>query len=258
MTVALAMTWNPRGETERFRRFYPEFSRWYGGTAIVTPPDADPDALGMLAAFPEIRVSSHGDWVAGRNLALEAALAFECDFVHYVDCDRLLRWHELYPDEIRWTAQATYTADCLVIGRTDAAFATHPLCMRQTEAITNDVFSELLDQKLDLCAGSKSFSRAAAEYLVRHSQPAHGWCTDAEWIVLLKRADFAIGTLLVNGLDWETADRYQARAADAETQRAAAAAYDEDMQNWIGRTRLAHETILAGLEAMKRPLEGLS
>jgi hypothetical protein len=254
MSVALAMTWNPRGETERFRRFYPEFSRWYAGVGVVTPPDPDVDALTLLESLDDMRVQMQDDWVAGRQVALDTALEFECDFVHYVDCDRLLRWFELSPDELRHTIQAAQTVHCLVIGRTEAAFATHPQCLQQTESITNDVFSHLLDQPLDLCAGSKAFSRAAAEFLTHNSQPSHGWCTDAEWIVLLHRAGFSIGTLLVDGLDWETADRYLPHAADAETQRRAAVAYDADPQNWEGRTRLARESIQAGLAALERPL----
>lgn len=254
MSVALAMTWNPRGETERFRRFYPEFSRWYTGVAVVTPPDPDPEAMEMLKSLPEVRLMARGDWVAGRQLSLEMALEFDCAYVHYVDCDRLLRWFELYPDELRQTIDVIQTIDCLVIGRTEAAFATHPRCLKDTERITNDVFSHLLGQRLDLCAGSKAFSRAGAEFLVRNSNPSHGWCTDAEWIVLLHRAGFTIGSLLVDGLDWETADRYLPHAADAETQRRAAEACDADPRNWEGRVRVAQESIQAGLAALERPL----
>ncbi len=65
MSVALAMTWNPRGETERFRRFYPEFSQWYAGVAVVTPPDPDPEAAEMLKSLPEVRMMAHGDWGRG-------------------------------------------------------------------------------------------------------------------------------------------------------------------------------------------------
>lgn len=255
MSVSLAMTWNPRGETERFRRFYPEFSQWYAGVAVVMPPEPDSDAMAMLESLGEVRVMTRGDWVAGRQLSLEMALAFDCDYVHYVDCDRLLRWFELHGDELRRTIDTLQMVDCLVIGRTKAAFATHPRCLTDTERITNEVFSHLLGQPLDLCAGSKAFSRSAAEFLTRNSQPSHGWCTDAEWIVLLHRAGFSIDSLLVDGLDWETADRYLSHAADTETQRRAAEAYDTDPRNWEGRVRVAQESIQAGLGAMERPLE---
>lgn len=254
MSVALAMTWNPRGETERFHRFYPEFSRWCAGVAVVTPPDPEPDAVEMLASLREVQVLTRGDWVEGRQLALNTALEFDCDFVHYVDCDRLLRWFELHSDELRQTIEVLQTIDCLVIGRTEAAFATHPRCLRDTERITNAVFSQLLGEPLDLCAGSKGFSREAAEFLARNSQPSHGWCTDAEWIVLLHRAGYGIDSLLVDGLDWETADRYLPHAADAETQRRAAEAYDLDPANWEARVRVAQESIQAGLAALDRTL----
>ena len=256
MNVALAMTWNPQGETERFRRFYPEFSRWYeGGVAIVLPPDPDAEALAMLQTFPEIKVLTEGDWVAGRRLSIELALMLPCDAVHYVDCDRLLRWFELYPDELRWTIEALKTAECLIIGRTPQAIATHPQCLQQTEAIVNSVFSHLLGQPLELQSGSRAFSREAAEYVVRNSDMSHGWCTDAEWTVLVHRAGFSIGSLLVNGLDWETADRFLDHAADAETQRCVADEYDSDPKHWEWRARLAQQTIQAGLDALQRPLE---
>jgi hypothetical protein len=208
----------------------------------------------MLESLPEVQVMKHYDWVVGRKHSQEMALEFDCDFVHYVDCDRLLRWFELRPDELRRTIDRLQTVDCLVIGRTEVAFATHPRCLRDTERITNDVFSHFLDQPLDLCAGSKAFSRDAAEFITRNSQPTYGWCTDAEWIVLLHRAGYSIDSLLVDGLDWETADRYLPHAADAETQRRAAEAYDTDPRNWEGRVRVAQESIQAGLAALERPL----
>ncbi len=252
--VCLALTWNPRGETERFRRFYPQFAPWYAGIVVSTPPNADAEALDLLRALPGVRLEARDGWESGRMVALELALETRAPYIHYVDCDRLLRWFELRPDELRQTVDVVPTADYLVIGRTPAAFATHPQALQQTEAITNAIFSHLVGQPLDLCAGSKGLSRAAAAFLLRHGDSVNGLGSDAEWVVLLQRGGFSIRGMEVEGLDWETADRYLPAAADAETQRRLAAEYDADAQHWAFRVRVARETAAAGLAAFTREL----
>ncbi len=254
-SVCLAMTWNPRGETERLRRLYPVFSKWYSGMVVSTPPDADADALDLLRSLPDVRLGMRDGWESGRMTALELALQTGADFVHYVDCDRLIRWCELRPDELRRTVDAVQTVDYLVIGRTEAAFATHPQSLQQTETVTNAIFSHLVGQRLDLCAGSKGLSRAAVEFLLANADPALALGTDSEWVVLLHRAGFSIRPLLVDGLDWETADRYLPQAADAETQQRAAEAYDADAKHWELRVRVQQETVQAGLTAFRQPLK---
>ena len=78
--------------------------------------------------------------------------------------------------------------------------------------------------------------------------------TDSEWIVLLQRAGYRVESVEVDGLDWETADRYLDQAADGETQRRAADAYDADPQHWSLRLEVAQEIIEAGFAALARPL----
>jgi hypothetical protein len=251
----LALAWNPRGEHERFRRFYPQFSQWYTHIVVSTPPNPEPEALEMLRSLPELRIEAREGWEAGRMVALEMGLQTDANYVHYVDGDRLIRWVELNPDELRRTIDAVQTVDYLVIGRTPKAMATHPQALQQTEAITNDVFSHLVGQTLDLCAGSKGLSRAAAEFLLRNGDTVNGLGSDAEWVVLLHRGGFSIKGLLVDGLDWETADRYLPHAADPETQRREAEAYDADPKHWAMRVRVARETEQAGLAALTRPLK---
>lgn len=253
--VCLALAWNPRGETERLRRLYPVFSQWYSAMVVSTPPGAEPDALDLLRSLPDVRVEARDGWESGRVTALELALQTGADYVHYVDGDRLIRWCELYPDELQATIDLVRKVDYLVIGRTAAAMATHPQCLHQTESVTNAVFSHLVGQSLDLCAGSKGLSRAAVEFLLTNADPAQALGTDAEWVVLLHRAGFSIRGVLVGGLDWETADRYLPRAADAETQRRAADAYDADARHWSFRVRVQQETVQAGLAALTRPLK---
>lgn len=248
------MAWHPRGETARLRRLYPVFSQWYSNIVVTLPPDSDAEALDLLQSLPNVRIEISAGWESGRFTALNLALRMGAEYVHYVDGDRLIRWCELHPDELRQTIAAVETNDYFVIGRTPAAMATHPQSLQQTEAITNAVFSHFVGQELDLCAGSKGLSRAVVEFLLANADPAQALGTDAEWVVLLHRGGFSIRGVLVDGLDWETADRYLPQAADADTQRRAAAEYDTNADRWAFRVRVAHETAQAGLAALTRRL----
>jgi hypothetical protein len=162
---------------------------------------------------------------------------------------------ETRPDEWRQTVQVVVLSDCLVIGRTEQAWATHPQALQQTEAISNTVFSHLLGQELDLSAGSKGFSRAAMEILMANTQPNRAMGADSEWIVILHRAGFAVDTILVDGLDWETADRHQPVAANSHSQQEAAGQYDQDAHHWAMRVAVAAEIVQSGLDALARSLK---
>jgi len=167
------------------------------------------------------------------------------------DLDRLLRWVERLPDEWVRTAQAIQHSDCLVIGRTSQAYATHPQALVQTERISNRVISQLLGQPVDVSAGSKGFSRRVVEFILANSTAGHALGTDAEWPLLALRAGCAVDYHEVDGLDWESADRYQTQAADAEGQRQAAQQYDADPLNWTRRAEIAFEIVDIGLKTME-------
>lgn len=254
-SVCLALAWEPRGEHERLERLFPLLMQWYAGMVVCTPPNPAPEALGVLRSLPGVQIGARDKWGSGRMVALDLALRTGADFIHYVDGDRLIRWVEVYPDELRRTVEAVRTADYLVLGRTPAAMATHPQALQKTETVINDLFSHFLGQPLDLCGGSKGLSRAAVEFLLGNADLEHGLGSDAEWAVLLHRGGFPIHSLLVDGLDWETADRYLPQAADAETQRRLADAYDTDPAHWEFRTQLLAEIVRAGLAALTRPLK---
>jgi hypothetical protein len=168
--------------------------------------------------------------------------------------DRLLRWMEVRPQEWRQAVEAIQRTDCLVMGRSEAAYETHPKSLILTEAISNRVVSQILAQEMDVSAGSKGFSRSAAEFLVQNTRPGRALGTDAEWPILLKRAGFRVDYRLVDGLDWESADRYQEQAANTRDQRLAAEQVDADPHNWEWRVRVASEIVEVALEASRREL----
>lgn len=254
MAIVLAATWDPRGELARLERLMPLLRTWYAGFVVILPPWATDDTGGRLNALG-VEAERIDAWRGGRYRALERAVAFEASHLHYADLDRLIRWAETRPDELRATLATLETVDALMIGRTDAAQATHPAALRQTERTINDVFSALLGQTLDLPAGAKGLSRRAARYLLAHTDPNDGLGTDATWPVLLTRGGFTLTSVSVDGLDWETADRYRDTAADARLQSEAAAIYDASPDHWRYRVDLAHDIIEAGLRAWTRPLD---
>jgi hypothetical protein len=269
MSITLASTWNPRGELARFRKHLPDLREIYSGIRIVLPPEASGDPLVVEtvremgfevssdteAPSPvELLAAFAPDWSWGRYQALRLALQTPAAHIHYADFDRLLRWVETRPEEWRAAVAGIQGCDCLITGRSPEAYLTHPQALVQTEAISNQVVSHLTGRGKDFSAGSKGFSRRAAEFLLANSSPGRALGTDGEWPVLLHRAGFAIESMTVEGLDWESADRYQDRAAGVHDQRRAAQAYDANPANWERRVQVAMEIVQAALEANERCL----
>lgn len=252
--VALAATWQPHGEEERLRRLHPKLVEMYSQIVVALPPDTEAGLVRMLEDLPQVKAVVTMSWPQGRHAALVAALRTQADYAHCVDLDRLLRWAETLPEELTATITRIRQADCLVIGRSDAAWATHPQAMQQTEAMFNTVFSQVLGREMDIGAGARGFGRSAMEFLLRNSPAERGVYNDAEWPVLLQRGGFALDYLAVDGLDWETADRYQSRAADREAQQQAAEGYDQDARRWAFRARVARAILDGGLKAMGQAL----
>lgn len=262
MAVTLTATWNPRGEMPRLQNLFPQLAEVYESIVISLPPVAIADqqvvrnfeASGLLSQLGVHAVHAP-EWSWGRFVALQHALETPAGHIQYADLDRLLRWVEVRPEEWRQTVGEIQKVDCLIIGRTEAAYQTHPQALVQTEAISNLVTSYFLGNGVDISAGSKGFSRRAAAFLIAHTRPGRALGTDAEWPILLKRAGFSVHALEVDGLDWESADQYQERAASSRDQRRAAEAYDADPRNWERRVAVAMEIVQSSIEAAEREID---
>jgi hypothetical protein len=260
VTITLACTWRPRGEQPRLLQQLDRLAAAYGHLVVAVPPDHAAAARALLSGLgigrADVVTSSHPAW--GRHTALTAAAAVDTGHIHCADLDRLLRWVATRPDEWQRMLERLRQTECLTIGRTPAAFATHPQALQQTEAIINAVFAETFDGSVDLGGGSRGFSARAARALLAHSPvgqvPERGYSTDAAWPILVQRLGFRVDHVTADGLDWETADHYRPAVADPETQRRAADAYDADVRHWSQRVRMALEIIQAGLDAKVRLL----
>jgi hypothetical protein len=255
MAINLAATWNPRGELERLLRLLPQLQRTYSSIVITLPPNCQDELLHTLEELPQVHPYKNPDWSWGRYLALQQATRRPAECIHYADLDRLLRWIETRPQEWQEKLQEMQSCDYLLMGRTAAAYQSHPQALIQSEALSNRVISHLVGQAVDVSAGSKGFSRKAAEYLCTHGKPGKALGTDGEWTVLLHRAGFSISYCEVDGLDWESADRFRRDAASQADQHAVAAAYDADPAHWAYRVQVAQEIITCGFDALTRPRE---
>ncbi|PJF22563.1 MAG: hypothetical protein CUN56_05345 [Phototrophicales bacterium] len=252
MTLALTTTWRPRGELPRLKRFLPHLRELYQHIIVVMPSDVSSSVLAQMQNLVD-HAESDSSQMHTRSLAMMRALQTDAQTIQYCDLDRLIRWIETHPAELTKTTTAIQGRDVVVIGRTEAAFNTHPRALTETETTINTVFSHLLGIKVDLGSGSKSFSRRAAEIIVQRGQTTYSPATDAEWVIWCYRAGLSIDTLWVDGLDWESADQFRDTAADKATQRAAAQAYDQRLESWHFRVQLMNRIIQGGLAAWSEP-----
>ena len=263
MSVYLATTWYPRGEFPRFTQFLAMLEEQYAGIVISLIPSDDKDVLnhfttGQFSSDSKLTFYVNDDRRWGRYMAIKKAMYTSADFIHYVDMDRLLHWVETRPDEWKQMVGEIEKSDCVIFGRTQTAVLTHPQALITTEKISNQVVSYVLKKDMDVSAGSKSFSRSAAQYILDHCQPDNSIGSDAEWPILLKQAGFRLEYIQVEGLDWESADQFQFHAANAVKQAKTAMDYDADPKNWSKRIEIANEIIQTAIEVSqnKHPMVG--
>ncbi len=243
MSIALASTWQPRGELARLQRYRARLMEIFESLTIVMPPSAGDILVATLGSMSGVHPFVAHDWTRGRHIALERALGHSASHILYCDLDRLIRWVELYPDELTMTTRRAQSGDCLVVGRTSYAWETHPRSLRHTEKIINDVFAHMMGCEMDICVATRGFSRAAAERVLRESKAESSLGVDGEWLYIVRRAGMALDYVQVDGMDFETADQGLDAAADGERQRTYGEAYDAEASSWAQRVFVANQII---------------
>ncbi|MBN1120048.1 MAG: hypothetical protein JXJ17_03130 [Anaerolineae bacterium] len=255
MKPVLATTWQPRGELPRLERLAGQLCDLYQSILVTVPPDTPSEVFDPLQAIPGVEAIRVDDWRTGRHIAVFSALDAPTDAIQYADLDRLLHWIEAYPEELKQIAARIEAGgeDCLILGRTVRAWATHPRAMFETEALFNHTFSWIFNTPMDFGAGSRGLSRAAVEYLKEKSPPEAGcFALDAAWPLLLVDGGFTLGHEEVEGLEWETPDHYLSTIADDEARQQAAETADDDPAFWRQRVYVADQILRAGLAAAEQ------
>ncbi|MBM3331100.1 hypothetical protein FJY68_04510 [candidate division WOR-3 bacterium] len=250
--IALAATWHPRGETQRLARAWRRISETFRAVSIVVPSDVHSAQLADQVGAVRQQISSAPNWSRGRYEALRLAVASGASAIEYVDMDHLLRWIETRPDELHRVTETAAHTPFVVIGRSEQAYSTYPLAIRETERPINSLFSHIFGQEMDLCAATRRMSRDIAGMLLRESSSDATFGVDTEWPAIAFRRGVKLEYVEVDGLDWESADQYQDTAADAARQSRLAALYDRDPEKWSFRVRAAEGMIRAGLTALGR------
>jgi hypothetical protein len=174
-----------------------------------------------------------------RRKTLRAGLEAGTTHLQMCDFDRALHWAAHYPRELEGVAASIPGYDLLVLGRTERAWATHPPYQAETEPLFNRVFALVTGLPWDVGAGSRGFSRRAAETLLALSREQTVGI-DAEWpLLLLGRGGFRVGFRACEGLEFETADRFGPEIEAAGGYEAWEAQTSSDPARWAYRLKVA-------------------
>ncbi len=219
-----------------------------GAVAVqITETSAIGSALQLIALGADVRAGPADSYALlgrSRRAALELALQDEAETIVFGDLDRMLHWAAFHPAELRRVVRNGLIGDCCVLGRTRAAFASHPRCQRDTEAIINTVFAHASGKTWDICAAARLLSRRAAEELLANcSEESIG--TDGAWPLHLLRCGFDVRYLATRGLEFETADRFPVEVAAAGGRAGWVDALDADPREWERRLEVARIEVAA-------------
>ncbi|MFX1393958.1 MAG: hypothetical protein ACFFAH_10325 [Promethearchaeota archaeon] len=163
--------------------------------------------------------------------------------IFYIDFDRLIHWIDAYPNEFIDLINKSVNVDYLHIGRTSRAFETHPLTQQKTEFIVNEIGSKVLgfSKTIDIISVCFIFTKELGEKLmeVKNETATGFYCT---WPLLFWNWATKKQYIEVEGLEWETPDRFKAEIADLGYKD-----WLEQFQShieWEKRVRYLHEALL--------------
>lgn len=248
LTTLAATHHDPDGRMlEQLGRVLPALQAQFDGMAVFLTPQSSPQAADMLrAAGAAVGVGGDdlpvghlhlGRW---RREALALALGSfpMAGAFLFCDLDRAMHWAERYPGELAAAEAHIGAYDCLVVGRSARAFASHPAAQRETEALANRIFALASGLSWDVMAAARGLSRRAAALLV-------GEChddsvgSDCAWPLLCRSAGMRLGYLETEGMEFETLDRYEAELAALGGAQAWIDRFDADPTQWLARLDLA-------------------
>ena len=132
----------------------------------------------------------------------------------YMDFDRLIHWCNKFPVEFTEIIQKNLDVDYLHIGRTSRAFETHPDTQKETENIVNEVCSNLLGFKetRDIISVCYIFTKELGEKILKiKNTTTTGFY--GSWPVYLWNWAASKRYIEVEGLEWETPDRFKTEIA---------------------------------------------
>lgn len=160
----------------------------------------------------------------------------------YIDFDRLLHWCKNFPTELTKILSEINKTDLLMLGRTKRAFETHPTTQRETEIIVSELGSKIcgLSKTHDFISICWGFTYDLGKKLlgtkILTSTGFYG-----TWPILLWKWASTKAYLEVEGLQWETPDRFR-----SEIQKLG---YNlwlknfESPEEWTKRVKILHDCL---------------
>jgi len=238
---------DPPGELlDKAERLWPALAERFEQIAMNVTTDTHPAWRAFLRekCVPSTESPPAWDHIGlHRRRSLAAGLAHgNLDRLLYADPDHILRWVERMPEELDRVLALVGCWDCLVIGRSPAAFCAAPERLRATEVVVNRIYALMTGHSWDLMMAARGFSRRAAEHVVRASrEDTIG--NDVAWPLELEHVGMSLGYTEAEGLTYETNTVYARQAIDSE---------DADPPAWMLRVYAAYQQV----EAMRPFLNG--
>lgn len=144
------------------------------------------------------------------QMSLRNSLDSNVDVIFYCDLDRALHWIKYFPEEINTIIKKMVTQDdFILLGRTRRAFETHPDTQSSTEGIANLIVSKILGftNTRDVLSATWILNASHVGTILKFkSENRFGFY--AEWPIILWRVANHPNYIEVEGLEWETPDRY--------------------------------------------------
>ena len=212
INVVLASTLHdPENRLSQFiRESHQALKHLFKSTIVVTTPNTHSNTLSLLGAL-DFEVYRGGETVLSTyRTALKLSITANPEHILYCDFDRILHWAKTYPNELKNTSNAYLDHDFLLIGRTPRAFKTHAETQTMTEDIANQIASKILGFKetRDIISACWRLTPRSAEKLLQlPNNNTYGFY--CEWPITAWREAENPVYLEVEGLEWETPDRYR-------------------------------------------------
>ncbi len=251
--VVLATTHHdPDGRLyDQAMRMLPALGSIFQRIAVLITTTTEPRSFELLAGAGALVASAKPDGYHQLGHSRRAALALGLQtgqpWILLCDLDRILHWVEYFPEELADVVDRLPDHDFSVLGRTTAAFDSHPRIQRDTEAIVNHVYGLASGRGWDITAAARGIGRRAAEAILAGClDETIG--TDASWPLFLQRqGTFTLGYCTTQGLEFETPDRFPLEVAAAGSREAWTAQLDTDPRHWALRLAIAQAEVAAML-----------
>lgn len=203
----------------------------FAGVAVAGTDATDGrifDALGGLSCVSSRHAADGGRIGWARRESVRLAIDAGAPAVLYSDLDHVLRWVEADRGELELCLAAQPGTDLLVVGRSDAAFASSPARLQETERLVNHVYGLITGRTWDLMFAIRRLSGGAARAIVEQCSE-DSLANDVTWPLLAEALGFSVGYFAADGLSYLTTSDF-----DEDRDRR-----DGDPASWIHRIEIA-------------------